>query len=167
MKLKTNTQICPVCHMQVDTPTFEARYLDINYWYCTEQCKARFIANPGLYVGRPGEKSPKQKGVQVLKKRRIKLDSPITAATKTNILLMLFKIMGVKRVTVNKDSLVVEYDLLETTENHIVQELLTSELAVDDNFIERVKRTFTDFTEETQIANLEVPQHGGNTGGCH
>lgn len=167
MNKSTYAMKCPVCHMTVESPTFEATYRDINYWYCSEQCKTRFLSNPGLYVGRPGEKSPKQQGVQVLKKRRIKLEHPVSSTTKTNTLMVLYKIMGVKRVKLNKKDLVIEYDLLETTEKYIIDALLTSDLAVDDGFVERVKRTFIDFTEETQIAALEVPQQGGKNGCCH
>ena len=113
MKPKIQQHICPVCLMQVDTPDIEARHLDVDYWYCSEQCKARFIANPGLYVGRPGEKAPKQEGKQVLKKRKIYLDEPVSSETKTGLLLKLFKMMGVRRVQQFSNSLVIEYDLLE------------------------------------------------------
>ena len=153
--------------MQVDTPDIEARHLDVDYWYCSEQCKARFIANPGLYVGRPGEKAPKQEGKQVLKKRKIYLDEPVSSETKTGLLLKLFKMMGVRRVQQFSNSLVVEYDLLEVTAKQIAEELLASGLQLEESVLQQIRLSLIDIAEESEIASLEVPQVEKNTSGCH
>jgi len=167
MKPESQLHICPVCLMQVDTPDIEARYLDVEYWNCSEQCKARFIANPGLYVGRPGEKSPKQEGKQVLKKRKIYLDEPVSSETRTKLLLMLFKMMGVKRIQQFSNSLVIEYDLLEVTAKQIAEWLLSAGLQLEDSQLQQIWLSLIDITEESEIASLEVPQNVANASSCH
>jgi len=153
--------------MLVDSPDIVARYIDIDYWYCSEQCKARFIANPGLYVGQPGKKAPKQEGKQVLKKRKIYLDEPVSTEAKTKILLILFKMMGVKRVQQFNHSLIIEYDLLEVTAKQIAERLLDAGLQLENSLVQQIRLSLIDLTEETEMASLEVSQTTTSTDGCH
>jgi len=153
--------------MKVDTPDFEYDYLNISYWLCSDQCMRRFMANPGLYVGKPGERSPKQQGQTVLKKRRIYLDKPMSHEAKATLFLVLSKMMGIKSVQQNNNGFVIEYDLLEVTAKQISSALLNAGLELDDSIVQRIKLSLVDIAEEKQIASLEVTHEGKPSGGCH
>ena len=56
----------PVCGMFVKANKIEIVYAEVHYAFCSEQCHERFVANPHLYIGYPGHKSPKFRGVQAL-----------------------------------------------------------------------------------------------------
>lgn len=46
---------CPVCGMDVDPQTApSASYDDQTYSFCSEECKERFLADPGSFVGNTG-----------------------------------------------------------------------------------------------------------------
>lgn len=60
----------PVCHMEVPSGSFAIEYEGIPHAFCSEQCKARFLKNPHLYVGFPGHKAPAQQGIEIIKSHR-------------------------------------------------------------------------------------------------
>ncbi|MBI3345031.1 MAG: hypothetical protein HY028_09300 [Gammaproteobacteria bacterium] len=45
--------------------------------FYSEQCRARFLAHPHLYIGYPGVKAPKQDVKSILKRRRLRLTRPL------------------------------------------------------------------------------------------
>ncbi|HUW28638.1 MAG TPA: hypothetical protein VMV97_08505 [Sulfuriferula sp.] len=55
-------------------------HLGIHYAFCSLQCRDRFKANPRIYVGIPGEKVPKQKGMEIIKRWRFCLEQALTDA---------------------------------------------------------------------------------------
>lgn len=79
MKQGHNTVRDPVCGMIVEPQANSIEYLQMHYAFCSQQCKDRFIANPHLYIGYPGQKAPKQEGMEVVKRRRIRLGHPLSA----------------------------------------------------------------------------------------
>jgi len=159
--------ICPVCHMQVDSSQFTFRYLGIDYWYCSEQCKTRFIDNPGLYIGQPNEKAPKQLQRQVLKTRSIELEKPLSPEARKQLFDVLNNMMGIKHISQSGRELVIEYDLLEVTAKQIADQLTNVGLHLDDSLLQRIKRTLIDIVEDTEIAALEVRQDSGGSGHYH
>ena len=46
--------------------------------FCSGQCRERFEANPGLYVGVPTQQAPRQQGKWVLKRRSFALEVPLS-----------------------------------------------------------------------------------------
>src|SRR5574337_51480 len=60
--IMTTTIKDPVCHMEVPAASFATEYAGGHYAFCSAQCKERFLANPHLYVGFPGNKAPAQEG---------------------------------------------------------------------------------------------------------
>ena len=66
-----------VCGMEVDFDDNQITYQGSSYAFCSKQCQDRFQANPHLYVGIPGQKSPKQEGLSVIKQRRMRLVQPL------------------------------------------------------------------------------------------
>lgn len=75
----------PVCGMQVESDHYTIDYLQMHYAFCSRQCQERFLENPHLYVGLPGQKSPKQEGSEVFKLRRLRLAQPQSSAQEDEV----------------------------------------------------------------------------------
>lgn len=53
MAEETNT--CPVCGMAVDERTAPSALYDAQtYYFCSQECREAFVADPGRYVGNTG-----------------------------------------------------------------------------------------------------------------
>ncbi|WP_296844398.1 YHS domain-containing protein [Thiobacillus sp.] len=68
----------PVCGMEVSRDSFAMEHLGIHFAFCSQQCQDRFKANPHLFIGVPGKQAPKQKGLEIIKRRRFRLEQPLT-----------------------------------------------------------------------------------------
>ena len=154
----------PVCHMQVPAVSFAMEYLGINYAFCSEQCRDRFLANPHLYIGFPGRKAPAQEGVEVVKCRKIRLACPLDTAQSRQIYDALTDMMGVRNVHIDGGKLDIQYDLIQVTEEQIENKLASVGAALGQGWADRLKRAFIHFEEEFEIDNLEVTK---NKKGCH
>ena len=44
----------PVCGMEVAPGQHARVHLQMEFAFCSEQCRARFLAHPHLYIGYPG-----------------------------------------------------------------------------------------------------------------
>ena len=67
--------------------------------FCSGQCRERFEANPGLYVGVPTQQAPRQQGKWVLKRRSFALEVPLSTEqvrllTALSLLLLLLLTAG-------------------------------------------------------------------------
>ena len=76
----------PVCGMRVDPDALAVEYQGMRFAFCSNQCRARFLANPGLYVGRPGRPAPRQRGQAERRRRRIRLDAPLDDAQARSVM---------------------------------------------------------------------------------
>ena len=157
----------PVCGMMVDSHQLVVEYLKLHYAFCSEQCRERFLDNPGLYVGRPGEKSPKQEGQEVIKRRKINFDTSLPAETEKELLELLHAMMGVKEVTFSNDGLEIVYDLLQATAEQIEVVIVTYGVKLGDGWSDRLRRAWMHFEEETVISGMEVRHKGDRSGSCH
>lgn len=106
---------CPVCGMEVRHHDHEAIFQQLLFTFCSEQCKARFLAHPNLYIGYPGQPAPKQEGQVVLKHRRIPLVQPLSVEGAELVQELLGGLMGVSAVIVSGDTIEVTYDLLQVS----------------------------------------------------
>ena len=68
----------PVCEMMANSGQYEAAHEGICYAFCSLQCRERFVARPGLYVGIRGRPAAKQKGTKLIRQRRVLLGQPLT-----------------------------------------------------------------------------------------
>jgi YHS domain-containing protein len=64
----------PVCHVPVSIRKAEldgrkSTYLDKDYFFCSDECKAKFDGSPEKYVERPGDQLPQNEN-RALKKNR-------------------------------------------------------------------------------------------------
>lgn len=144
----------PVCEMMVDPRANYAEYRGVGYAFCSQQCRERFTAGPGLYVGRRGLPAPKQRGVAVIKRRRMVLGSPLTPARFAELTGVLQSMMGITALrpvdyadermcdalrpeggtpmTIGVEALEVTYDLLQVTAEQIERELSELDVALSD-----------------------------------
>lgn len=146
----------PVCHMMVDPRQLSIDYLGMHFAFCSEQCKQRFLDNPHLYIGAPGQKAPRQEGREVLKRRRLKLSSALTPETAARVIEQVQSMMGIKRVEIDNDIVDVTYDLLEATEAQIEAAIAQSGAVLGQNLARRLSRAFVQYFEETELDSLEA-----------
>lgn len=147
----------PVCGMLVDAHKIEIVYAGVHYAFCSEQCHERFVANPHLYIGYPGHKAPKFRGIQALKWRRFKLEHPLTSLESEQLIEGLRSMMGVRKVHINNMILEITYDLMEVTADQIEKRLVEIGLSLGEEWPERLRRSFFNFVEELEISGLDEP----------
>ncbi len=154
----------PVCGMPVDPGARQVEYRHMRFAFCSDQCRERFLANPGLYVGVPGTRAPKQEQQVVMKTRCIPLESPLPTPVKARLEEALRAMMGVEEVRVDDRMLEVRYDLLQATARQIEETVLRVGAELDDRWRERIRRGFIHFIEEERLASMEVQPPGGGHG---
>lgn len=161
---KNSIDYCPVCHMQAVPKISRSVYQGSSFGFCSQQCLDRFHANPGLYIGRSGMPAAKQQGVQVIKQRVIRLDSPASEVIQQQLMEALLSMMGIKQVSIEGDLIRICYDLLEATAEQIEEAIEQSGARLGKVWKDRLKRAFVHYVEETEVKNLEQ-QHESH--GCH
>lgn len=148
----------PVCGMEVKPHQNEIIYLEVAYAFCSPQCQQRFLANPHLYVGAPGQPAAKQQGKAIIKSRRIHLGAPLTREEADTLTRELHEMMGISRVTVEDDHLEIVYDLLQATAEQIELKLVELGARMGENWAERLQRAFVHYEEECELGNLEAEE---------
>ena len=154
----------PVCGMQVAQDQHAITYQQMNFAFCSIQCKERFLANPHLYVGQPGYKTPVQEGRRVLKHRRLKLDEPLPNDLAQQAISHINEMKGIGHIEIKGDTIDIRYDLMQLTEAQIESALVEVGATLDYGWSERLRRAFVHYFEETEISSLEVST---GTGGHH
>ena len=154
----------PVCGMEVAPTQFETIYEGLHYAFCSEQCRQRFAANPHLYIGVPGEKAAGQKGVELLKRRRFQLDTPLAAQDAAILAEAVGAMMGVKAVEIEDgNTVILTYDLIQATADQLEAKMGEVGAKLGAGWAERLRRCFVHYMEECEVGNLEVhsrPGHG-------
>jgi hypothetical protein len=128
----------------------------MQFAFCSEQCRDRFVANPHLYIGMPGHPAPKQQGEVVLKKRRLRLATPLSLDEAALLMQALQAMMGIKSVVIEGDRLDITYDLLQATTKQIEARMIGIGVRLGEGWAERLRRAFVHYEEECEIGNLEV-----------
>ena len=145
-----------VCGMQVDSDVNQIVYRGIAYAFCSKQCQERFLANPHLFVGMPGQKAPKQEGVSVIKQRRLRLAQALSPDQCKALDDALQAMMGIQSVSIDGDSVVITYDLLQVSVEQVEEKLAEIGVQLGEGWTERLRRAFVHYEEECEIGNLEV-----------
>ena len=158
----------PVCQMLVAPDQNAINYQGMDFAFCSQQCKDRFLANPHLYIGVPsGQKAPKQAGQEVIKRRRLRLDQPLSASEAQQVTDQLRAMMGVYAVDIDADELTITYDLLQATAEQIEATLQQAGARLGGGWGERLRRAFVHYLEETEVASREVQPGPHGPGGHH
>lgn len=153
----------PVCGMDVAPIQFETIFEGLHYAFCSDQCQQRFVANPHLYIGVPGEKAPRQKGEELIKRRRFQLDIPLTPRGAVILTDELGAMMGVKAIDIQDGNTVtITYDLLQATAEQLEAKMMEVGAKLGEGWTERLRRSFVHYIEECETGNLEVHTHQGH-----
>jgi len=142
---------CPVCGMNAETSTIHARHLDIEYHFCSPQCKENFTARPQLYFGRT---APKRHGRQMIKCRSFTLDQCVEDRDRERLQHAILHLMGIRDVQVEGQIITITYDLLEATATQVEQTLTDAGAVLGSGWSERLKRGWIHYTEENELDNL-------------
>ena len=156
----------PVCHMWVAPDQHAINYQGMDFAFCSQQCKDRFLANPHLYIGVPGEPAPKQEGQKVLKRRRLRLETRLSDTEARQVTEQLLAMMGVYTVDITAAELVITYDLLQATAEQIEATLQQAGARLGAGWGEKLRRAFVHYLEENEVASREV-QPGPHGPGGH
>lgn len=156
-----DTVIDPVCGMRVQPTQLSLEYMQMHFAFCSEQCRERFLANPGLYVGKPGKMSVKQAGREVIKCRRLQLAEPLPSGSDEALRKTLYEMMGIKGVQYNGVHWEISYDLLQATTDQIERTMTDFGVRLGGTWAVKLRRAFVHYVEETELLNLE------NAGGPH
>lgn len=151
---------CPVCHMLVPPDQLALPYQGMHFAFCSEQCRERFQSNPRLYVGVPGEKAPKQQGVQILKHRCFRLETPLSTEQAQMLSDAIGTMMGIQQILFEGPEVRIIYDLLEVTAEQIEQTIIEVGARLGGTWKENLRRALVHYTEECEAANLEVSAKG-------
>lgn len=157
----------PVCQMLVAAHENAINYQGMDFAFCSLQCKDRFVANPHLYIGVPGERAPKQVGREVIKRRRLRLEMPLADADMQRVREHLLAMMGVHAVDIDADKLVITYDRLQATAAQIEATLQQAGAHLGEGWGERLRRAFVHYLEETEVASRAVRPGPHGHGGHH
>ena len=151
---------CPVCHMQVPAEQMSLEYQQMHFAFCSAQCRERFEATPHLYIGVPGEKSAKQAGREVIKRRCFYLELPLSKEQSAIVASALEEMMGVRQAVVEEREIKVTYDLLEATAEQVEGALLRTGARLGSGWKDRLRRSLVHYSEDCETANLEIADRG-------
>ncbi len=151
----------PVCGMLVAPDQHAIMHQQMHFAFCSAQCRDRFIANPHLYIGHRGHKAPTQEGRAVLKHRRMKLDEPLPHELVERVITHIKEMMGIERIEITDDTIDIRYDLLQVTEAQIESALAEVGATLNHRWSDRLRRSFVQYFEETEISSLEAPTGAG------
>ena len=168
----------PVCGMMVGEWEHQLDYRGVGYAFCSLQCRERFAAGPGLYVGRRGLPAPKQKGMEVVKRRRMALGVPLTQAQFVELKDTLLSMMGViavrsvesivdasrdlqadesgTRTTIRIEAVEMTYDLLQATARQLERRLVALNATPGNGWGEKLQRDFIHYLEECELDELAI-----------
>ncbi len=154
---------CPVCMMETDDSHISYMYADMQFTFCSQQCKERFTANPNLYVNQAGKTAVKHYIKNITKLRTLELEEIIPDDIANAISQSLMTMMGINKVQVKGKKITITYNLLEATTEQIEEHIEQMGQSLSRNWIDRLKRAFIHYSEETELDNLEQ----GDGYSCH
>lgn len=140
---------CPVCDMKVKYAEFTCQYHKMYFHFCSKQCLDNFNEWPSLYL----KASIKNSG-EIIKNRIISLEQPLDLETIDLVKSVLMGLMGVTSVRINISNIHVTYDLKQVQEILIEDALSELDLAIKNNWFERLRRHLIQQHEENELDNL-------------
>lgn len=170
----------PVCEMMVDAGDNEVVLDGLHYAFCSNQCRERFIARPGLYIGARQRPAPKERGVKLMRQRRVAIGEPLTDEQSTALVAALRKMMGVVDVRYlqrrsepgnsleplhgapqpgsEAAEIEITYDLLEATVAQLERRIAEVGGHLRDGFGQKLRRDFIYYIEECELTDIETDE---------
>jgi len=155
----------PVCGMVVPERDYAVVYRSMHFSFCSRQCQERFEETPHLYIGYVGQKAPKQEGIEVFKKRCLRLDKPLLPDESQAVIDAVNEMMGIKEIRIEGDRIWLRYDLLQATEAQIERVIEASGGVLRQHRIDRIRRSCIHFFEENEAKGMSVGSGSGKS--CH
>ncbi|HFE36794.1 MAG TPA: YHS domain-containing protein [Gammaproteobacteria bacterium] len=152
MSTNYRADICPVCGMKADPELDSVEYYKIYFHFCSTQCRENFLAHPRLYQ-REAQKGRKE----IIKQRTMHLAEPIGKAGAELLIPYLMKLMGVKNVIIEGDTVSITYDLLQVTEVQIEKALAEAGAELGGSWLAHFRRGWIHDSEENELDNLASP----------
>ena len=168
----------PVCGMMVGEWEHQTVHRGVGYAFCSLQCCERFASTPGLYVGRRRSLSPKQKGMEVIKRRRMMFGVPLAKARFVELKRALLSMMGVMAVrpvgsmvdcgcnlrpvesgtqmTIRIEAVEITYDLLQATAVQLERRIAQLNATLSNGWGEKLLRDFIHYLEKCELDDLEI-----------
>jgi len=168
----------PVCEMVVRPGQHEAAHDGIRYAFCSLQCRERFVARPGLYVGIRRKPAPKQMGMKLVRQRRMLLSHSLTRDLEAALLSALREMMGIVDVkyfevtiapgntsqqsgdeaptTAGIGGIEITYDLLEATVAQLERKIVEVGGRFGNGLGEKLRRDFVHYIEECELEDVEA-----------
>ncbi len=152
----------PVCGMPAEGSDYRHRHQGIDFFFCSEQCLQRFRDKPHLYIGLPGHPAPRQEGMEVIKRRRLRLARALPRQDEQALREYLQEMMGIKAITITGLDVVIAYDLLQATAEQIEARIARFGAHLGEGWAERLRRAWIHFEEESTLSSLEVSTPWGH-----
>jgi len=155
MSFESTKKICPVCEMVVTKDDIFHCFRGIDFWFCSEHCKTRFIKYSSVFVGDPQHgKSAKQQGARVIKMNKITLIEKPDTVIAGRVINNINQLMGVDFVEIEADQILVIYDLLQVSLEDIENATVLAFGKLSSSITERIKRTIIHYNEECELGNI-------------
>jgi YHS domain-containing protein len=151
-----------VCGMEVNANDISLDYQGSHYVFCSNQCLERFKLNPHLYIGYPGSEAPKHAGIEVLKKRKLKLAEPLPQEVADQFIEYIEVMMGIHSIKINGNQIEITYDLLQVTESQIEKTITDVGVTLGNDMMEKIRRAFVHSMEEIEVESLEARPGSGH-----
>ena len=167
----------PVCAMMVDEGALQVLHRGVGYAFCSQQCRERFVSAPGLYVGRK-LLAPKQKGMEMIKCRRMVLGVPLTHAQFVELNDALLSMMGVtavrsaepmadsgldlrrtkseSRMAGRIEALEITYDLLQATALQLERKIVERSATLSNGWGQKLQRDCIHYLEQCELEDLAI-----------
>lgn len=177
MNQRLKTVKDPVCEMMVGAGDNEVVLGGLHYAFCSQQCRERFIARPGLYIGARHRPAPKERGVKLMRQRRVAIGEPLMDEQIAALVAALRRMMGVVDVRYLQCSsgpgdspealhgapqpgseageFEITYDLLEATVAQLERQIAEVGGRLRDGFGQKLRRDFIYYIEECELADIE------------
>ena len=152
----------PVCGKDVRAGETSAVFLGIEYAFCSEQCRDRFLAYPHLYAGLRGQRSPRQGGLQVAKCLRLHLAAPLSANQATRLKASMEALTGILAVAIAGDRIEIVYDLLQVDAGQIETRLVEIGARLGSGWAERLRQGVDLDKEDYPAADGDSRLQAGN-----
>lgn len=157
----------PVCKMWVGRDEHALDSMGMHFAFCSIQCRERFMANPHLFIGQPGEAAPVQRGEASIKHRRLRLAAPLDELTAVAVPRQLTAMMGVEQVKIIGKDVHIRYDLLQVTAEQIEAVIAGAGGVLSQRWLERMRRGLVHTIEANEVDAREVTTNTTGSGHRH
>jgi len=146
----------PVCGREVRSREISAVFLGTEYGFCSVECRDRFLAFPHLYAGLRGQRPPRQRGLQVLRHRRLSLAASLSPEQGARVTEALEALPGVRAVDVRGNRIEFVYDQLQVKAGQIEARLAAVGARLGAGWVERLQQALEHCAEDCEAQDRDL-----------